>query len=266
MLIVDFMLKSPASFRTVVDRGEECASICALIFLSGHQKVKGMADRPDRKLHVRGQLAFHGPYIRPSAKTYDKRLVSAAHAAALKAVGKLIGLDKQTLFPMSLLGAGLEKGADEFLLIETIGQAGAWSIDLYGYRKPTMFTLTALTQACTNYNSWSVFEESPFSPMPDIEADDPPKIVRFEGKKFRHVLDGYGGEGTYNCFVDAIDAGPKGLFFKVQIGSKNDAEVKQASTNLQKEALGGPATPTGPGTPLFYVYGPSTKLSEISID
>jgi hypothetical protein len=266
MRIIEFMLGSPASFRTVVDHGEECVSVCALMFLAGHYKKAGdKAKLPDRKLHVRGMLGFHGPYIKPGAASYDPALVAAAHSAGLKAVGQLLALDEEALFPLSLLGAGLAKGADEFMYVETVGQAGGWAIDLLGYRKPHSFTTNELEQACQNYDAWNVFNESPLSPRPDLTVAASPKVV-FQGHKFHRVSDGFGGEGTYQCFVDGFDGGAKGLFLKVQVGSAGDAGVRQAAAVLQKEVANGGAAPTGPGTPLFYIHPPSKLLVTIAED
>ena len=276
--IIGFILNDLPSFRTVVDKGDECVSVCALIFLSGHQKA-GRRKLPDRKLHSQASLGFHGPYIKPGTLRFDPLLAPAAHAAGLKAVGQLIALDEEALFPLSLLAAGLEKGEDEFMYIETIDQVGAWAIDLLGYHKPDAFTPSMLNRACRNFDSWNISLESPLDHAPgDAQDPDPAtlaaiefvwggKTIEFRDHKFhKEELSGYGYEGTWNCYVDGLDAGAKGIFFKVQIGSGAERRVRDAAAILQREVANRSTSPTGPGTPLWYIYDPRMKLSAIVAD
>lgn len=269
MRIVNLVLASPSGIGMVVERGQDCASACAFIFLSGHVKatVNGVTTKlPDRTLHVLGSLGFHGPHIRPGVATYDAKLVPAAHAAGLNAVGYLLSLDEEGLFPLSLLGAGLEKGPDEFLSIDTVGQAGAWHINLAGYRTPSAFKQSQLEQACDNTDAWDVFEESPEQPRTSSTDPKSSPTVAFKAKKFRKVLEGYGGEGTFNCYVDALDARPKGIFFKVQIGNASDAQVRKAAVELRSQVNERLPLRNGPGTPLYYVYSPNQTLKSIAAE
>lgn len=261
--IIEYLLDSEASVGTMVERQAACESICALIFLSGHKKVDAKTKVPDRQLHVSARLGFHGPYINTTFAIYDPTIAAKAYEAGLRAVGRLLERPEENLFPLSLLGAGLAKGPDEFLYVDKVGLAGGWQVNLVGYRKPRWFSIASLEQACSNVDDWHVFNSSPLETarMQDPKLDKSP--IPFQNGRFRKMLDGYGGEGTFKCFVDAIDAGSKGVFFNVQIGDPNLPAIRDAHRILMAEIASGPKDPRGPGIPLFYTYHPDTLVKSI---
>ncbi|MDX2264321.1 MAG: hypothetical protein NW215_05065 [Hyphomicrobiales bacterium] len=137
-------------FQTVVEAGAECYSACAIIFLGGHKHWGDGYVVFHRRLHVRGKLGFHAPYIAAVSAVADDKTASRTYRAGVLAVADLLTLDKD-FFPRSLLSEFLRVGPDEFFLIERVGQAAAFHINLIGYKRPALTVEVQFEHACNNY-------------------------------------------------------------------------------------------------------------------
>jgi hypothetical protein len=253
--VVEFIAKSGRAIRTLIDRGAECYSACALIFMAG--RTADREPQPDRKLHVLGKLAFHAPFIKPGANNYDASVVEMAHREALRALARFLELNDKDFFSEDLLTRMLLKKSNEFLTVDTTEDAGRWRIDLLGYRKPASITPLLLQQACKNEMEWSQGVEN-------SNARINGKPIAFKDRKFRAVIPDFGDEGASVCVVDGYNDPARGVFISLMFASDvTDDEVPKPNDLENKvKALGDPLAI--PGKPLWYLYSPESKLKNLA--
>ena len=246
--MIEQMLASRFEFATVVNEGHECYSACALMFLAGHRQKKTPA--PQRYLHVRAVLGFHGPYIKQDDAKYDPDLVGEAYREGVKAIGLLIGLGKDVLFPESLLNIGLEKGPEEFFLINSIDKAGRWKIELTGYRRPEVLTEQMMFTACANNMEW-------LAPGFTYDLDLGSAPVLWKSRKYRRLFPEFGDEAAWICVADAYDAPSSGPEIDIQWISDGE-KPKPYSLDKNLKAKGGSGV-----TPLWQTFSRETLLSDL---
>jgi hypothetical protein len=249
--LISRTLQQPIATR--VKAGTECLSACALIFLAGNNGTSAKGQRePLRHLDARGLLGFHGPYIRTGSIASDPKLAAEAFRAGLRAIGRLLERGEETMFPSDLLVGALQKGADEFLYVDTVGKAGEWSINIVGYRKPTSFTTQMLQRACLNDTIWRVGIDS------DSVSKTPGPVIQLKNSRFRGVYPGFGDEGTFRCTVDVYRDAKGEHYLDLYLD-----DVPHAGA-LEQAAKRATSPGKAPGKPLWYVFRPETKLSEIA--
>ena len=244
--MIERMLASRYEINTVITEGSECYSACALMFLAGHRNKK--APVPHRHLHVRSVLGFHGPYIKQDDAKYDPDLVSEAYREGVKSIGLLIALAKDSLFPESLLNIGLEKGPDEFFLIDSIDKAGRWKIGLIGYRQPVVLTEQMMFSACANNMEW-------LAPGFTYDLDLGPAPVVFKNRKYRRLFPDFGDEAAWTCVADAYDAPKDGPRIAIEWISAGD---RPKPFSLDKRQTVGFAA-----TPLWQTLPRETRLLDL---
>lgn len=75
---------------TVINEGDECYSICAIMFMMGIAQGAEV-NFVNRKLHINGRLGFHRPYLNiDSDEMISVRALAVAHDAALESVMKIM--------------------------------------------------------------------------------------------------------------------------------------------------------------------------------
>jgi hypothetical protein len=252
--IVEFLAKSSRPVRTVVDRGAECYSACAIIFMAG----RNAAGAPDRKLHVRAKLGFHAPYLNAvkKDKDYDASVVERAHREALRALARFLEVNTADLFPDRLLVQFLKKKPNEFLSVEKLEDAGRWRIDLIGYRKPVQVSEAMLQTACQNDTEWTIN-------MPSGNPARSSKPIRLKDRKFRLAIPGYGDEAVFSCVSDVYDDATKGLHISLMLADdvNGDDVPKPAALEQKVKASNDPLAVVG--KPLWYMLASSTKLKDV---
>jgi hypothetical protein len=147
---------------TVVDEGMRCFSACALIFMAGRVAGAEM-DYTRRRLHIRGMLGFHAPYLVVPDHLYDAAAVARAYREANLAISDFLHIaNKRGVFSpadphirTSLVEEFLAKDRDDMLLIDNVDKAGRWGISLFGYREPEI-TQESGFHACNNVLSWRI--------------------------------------------------------------------------------------------------------------
>jgi len=210
---IELMSTSYTGFRAVVGDGARCLSACALMFLAGSQSVEGNSF-PWRSLHIRGELGFHGPFVRLPETTFTSDQIEQSYQAGVRAIAKLLQTGSPQLFPISLLSQALAVGPDDFLYVDTVGKAGAWQIRLVGYRPPETLTTGHVRQACANLDGWKpAHSTSPLTDMGAIEprpADNRPVRWRRSGSADRslHVLEDHGAEAVQFCAAEFMRVAP----------------------------------------------------------
>lgn len=256
LAIIDTLLATKRIVATMVPKGSHCYSACALVFLSGHSG--DLKDQPDRRLDASSILGFHGPYIKPGEKEYDPVLVARAYREGMKAIGKLIGMSREHLFPESLLSIGMEKGPEEFFYIDTIDKAGKWDIALVGMRPQRLTNRKSIFRACSNSMAWM---GGP-APFDDIR----PTTIQFTNRKHRAVLPGFGDEAAWTCVVDVYDAGDKGHLMDIHwAADMNDPSLPDPN-ELEKNIQAAGNAIVAPGKPAWYSLEKTTKLRQLASD
>ncbi|MEI9900001.1 MAG: hypothetical protein WDN31_07475 [Hyphomicrobium sp.] len=215
------VLLKQTNIATVVDRGAECYSACAFLFLAGNTQASEDGElAPDRTMDVGATLGFHAPYLPTPMASGDIAAIAETYRSGVLAIAKLLEIDARELFPRGLLGKALQVGPNELLYIDTVEKAGVWKIKLKGFKPPAALTGRMLDQACRSNDLWSNFSHSilgraPDDPdtlhgfrqtdFPEIRGTDEP--IRLTEGKYRASLDLFGYEATNKCIVDVV-AGP----------------------------------------------------------
>lgn len=274
-----WMLLKRTNVATIVERGAQCFSACAFLFLAGNTQASEDGElAPDRTLDVRAALGFHAPYLEGGASAKAAEPTEASFRSGVNAIANMLEIDRRELFPRGLLAKALQVGPNYLLYIDTIEKAGVWSIRLKGYSAASTLTDTMLDQACRNKDMWTNFSHS-FLGRP---ADDPEqshgyrqsdfpeirgtgKAVTLSGGKYRVALDLFGYEATNTCTIDVYHDPKRGLFLSAAM-----APAEQSATDPGQfeqdvvSRLSDPYSMDLVTTPLWYVFAPDTKLKAIA--
>jgi hypothetical protein len=264
-----------SNISTVVDRGAECYSACAFVFLAGNvaKSTKDGEIEPNRTLDVGATLGFHAPYLNATGTGTDVAAATVENfRRGVDAIAKLLEIDRHELFPRGLLGQALQVRANELLYVDTIEKVGVWSIKLKGYKRPRELTSRMLDQACRSKDMWANFShtvlgrpaDDPVEPhgtrqsdFGEIRGTDDP--IKLEHGRFRQVLDVFGPGYENNCIADVF-ADPKGELHlsllmtpKTKKGPDPEWFGKEVVRNLND-----PQALELISAPLWYVYPPDT--------
>ncbi len=192
---------------TTVDPGRECLSACALIFMAGQFIDRGGERSPARFLDVRGKLGFHAPFIPATAipdKQYSREELAAAHASAIKSLQAAIqlfsfniseqagGTKARPWVRPSLFAEMLARSSHEIFLIDTVGKAGRWDIQLGGVRPPSSLNSDRLKRACANFLAWqddmeALGDQTPVEVVPKGHPDYPQNLMGAGISVFRFI-------------------------------------------------------------------------------
>jgi hypothetical protein len=259
---------------TVVDRGAECYSACAFLFLAGNaQRSEDGELAPDRTLDVRATLGFHAPYL--EADTTEATMLNFRRG--VNAIAKLLEIDRRELFPRGLLAKALQVRPNDLLYIDTIEKAGVWSIKLKGYKPPTALTARMLDQACRSKDLWTNFSHTVLgrpaddpeslhgtrqSDFPEIRGSDEP--IKLSQGRYRQALDMFGYEATNMCIVDVFSGEKNGLFLSLTMVPTEEEAPKPELLGAQIMAsLDDRQTLDVLTTPLWYAFSPDTTLMSL---
>ena len=277
--LITIVLKR-TNVATVIDRGAQCYSACAFLFLAGNaQKSEDGEPGPDRTLDVHGTLGFHAPYLKGGAGADVAEVTTENFRRGVYAIAKLLEIDRRELFPRGLLAKALQVGPNYLLYVDTIEKAGVWSIKLKGYRPPAALTARMLDQACRNKDLWTNFSHTVLarpaddpeelhgyrqSDFPEIRGSSEP--IRLTQGRYRVTLDMFCYEASNACVVDVFSDARKQLFLSLsmvpgdQRGPSPDQFAEQVTGSLNY-----PPTLEVISTPLWYVFSPDTTLKSIAL-
>ena len=130
--LADYLRES--SIGTRVEEGARCASACAIAFMGG-AATDGAGDRvPMRRLHPRGELAFHAPdlpaaaYARIAPGDLDAaRRVEGLMVTAARGFARIM---RDHDWSPSLTRAALARTGSDFETVDTVDEAGRWRIEV----------------------------------------------------------------------------------------------------------------------------------------
>jgi hypothetical protein len=277
--LVTLVLKH-TNVATVIDRGAECYSACAFLFLAGNaQKSEDGELGPDRTLDVRGTLGFHAPYLTSATSTDATEATIENFRRGVSAIAKLLEIDRRELFPRGLLAKALQVGPEELLFVDTVEKAGVWSIKLKGYKLPAALSSHLLDQACRNKDLWTNFSHTVLgrpaedpeelhglrqSDFPEIRGSNEP--IKLAQGKHRETLDMFGYEATNFCVADVYLDSKKRLFLSLQmVPTDRQDPIPDELAQQVEGSLDQPQTLDLLTTPLWYVYAPETPLKSIAL-
>ncbi|MEO9960147.1 MAG: hypothetical protein ABJF07_07615 [Nisaea sp.] len=146
---------------TVVPDGAECFSACAVMFMMGTAQGPEVAFA-NRKLHVRGTVGFHRPYLDlPSGSQVDQSLMGVAYDRALESALDLISVANSkapwTSDPMmrpDLIQAMLSHVGNDMYVIDTIDKAGRFGVEIVGADLKRELSEEVAYYACHNALQW----------------------------------------------------------------------------------------------------------------
>ena len=135
---------------TVVQRGNTCASACALAFLGGAQVEEG-GPYTDRSLEVGGRLQFHAPYVDSRNITTDQaRLVRQLTDVNIELMRSMTTKFK---VPPSMVDILLRNDDQHSLYtVSTIQMVVGLGIHVHGLYRPRSPTLEMAVNLCVNAN------------------------------------------------------------------------------------------------------------------
>jgi hypothetical protein len=285
--LITLLLKR-TNVATVIDRGAQCFSACAFLFMAGNtQKSEDGELGPDRTLDVRGTLGFHAPYLTgaPSAEAAQAIGTDVAQATienfrrGVGAIASLLEIDRRELYPRGLLARALQVDPDHLLYIDTIERVGVWSIKLKGYKTPAAISAHMLDQACRNKDLWTNFSHTVLaraaddpeelhgareSDFPEIRGTNVP--IKLVQGRHRETLDMFGYEATNLCIADVFSDGKKRLFLSLSMvpTEQKPPDAGQLAQQIMASA-NDPLTLDLLAAPLWYVYSPDTTLKSIAL-
>lgn len=130
--IIDVIIDQ-ARIPTVIKRGSECYSACALVFLAGSywpdaaEAEKQLNSR--RTLFPGGKLGFHAPYAEGLGNTgASKKTIDIAVKVGINSIVDIMDRNEFGLFPDSLLRKALRVEANKMFEVTTIADAARWDI------------------------------------------------------------------------------------------------------------------------------------------
>jgi hypothetical protein len=201
---------------TVIDDGDKCYSICAIMFMMG------IAQGPEvnfvnRKLHVAGSLGFYRPYLAiDSDELVRARVLNSAHDAAIESIMKIMILannhvpwSNSTMMRPDLIQQMLNHIGDDLFYIDTVEKAGRFEIELIGTAEQKGLTEEQAYYACENSFHWQVGlmdEKADFVALKKALGSngsaDVVKLVRDDGKtRFYSVTSGDAGYSEAGCLL-----------------------------------------------------------------
>lgn len=218
---------SEVGIATVIDEGQECFSACALLFMAGRTRGNE-EDYVNRKLHYRGLLGFHRPYLtlpNEPGTTYTATNVNDVADVAVAAIAFLLSLgneqgafDPNNRIKPSLIEAMLRKGRDDLEIVDTVDEAGRWDITIFGYTDPSEFKAPEIYNACANFIAWRIDQRNDddfakalvngYSAVTRLKGAEKPPI---EGaSRSFHVAPGKDGYLSVGCTVNVHDKANEG--------------------------------------------------------
>ncbi len=145
------------NYGTAVPAQASCLSACAVMFLAGryNNPEAGGAFSNDRVMHPTARLGFHAPSLLLGDRAYSREEVDTAYAIALDSMAGILRhrAKRYTALPDSLFLTLLGTPPNDMALVETVGQAAQWQIDVAPVAFPVEGVRQALSNACWHVDS-----------------------------------------------------------------------------------------------------------------
>lgn len=269
--LISLFLKRGGVAATVVDRGDQCLSACALLFLAGQKHLGDGEFVPFRFMGVDAKVGFHAPYISASGNA-NSAAVSKIYREGVVAIGRLLALtasdpNREKLFPRDLLGEALQVGPDDFFLLDTVDKLGRWNVRLISDWRPERVTNRMLHSACVNADMWSLFvrpmKDQDYSvdfmgkPLPRETA------LALSNRRFRTTFAGFGPEASEKCRAELFDHPKFGPFISIDFETATSSRNLLAFGDIDSRWKGDELERYAVGVPSYYLLPASTRLSDL---
>jgi hypothetical protein len=202
---------------TVIDQGDECYSICAVMFMMGIAQGSEVTF-VNRKLHIGGKLGFHRPYLDiDSDEMISVRALAVAHDAAVESVMKIMILannhvpwSNSTMMRPDLVQQMLNHIGNDLFYIDSVEKAGRFEIEIFGVPEESGLTQEQAYYACENSFHWQVGLMDTSADYPKLQRNLGPnnggdKIVKLLSdnpkERIYSVTSGDAGYSEAGCLI-----------------------------------------------------------------
>jgi hypothetical protein len=265
--VIKYNTREYGRLSTVIDKGADCFSACAFIFMFGNYSEGNAPGYIARKLHPLGRLGFHSPSIEPGGNNYEREVVAREYRNGIRAIANLLEYDLEDRFPKNLLIEALKIGdAGKFFYVDTVAKVSSSEVELVGFRPPAQLNAQMLELACfskTYRREFQTMSRWDLIGDQDVRVEvskAPPRTISFVNRRHRAIFRNFGQEQSGYCVVDAYDSGSKGLFIHVAFTEHiNDPRVPKPDHLEAMVKQGGRA-----GDPIWYAFGPTKRLADIA--
>jgi len=260
-------LVSEFGMTTRVLDGDECLSVCSLIFMAGRFRGEEF-DGPSRYLHVRGRLGFHGPYLVPP----EDRSYSASEMHAVSVAQNLVIADfikfgsggyahsNGGAVSMSLVGEMLARGPDEMIYADTVERIARWNIALEGTRDDIRLDKNGMFQACENALNLpfdkpaETITPSRYESEPEVEIQ---RIRSSYGKLKVFARVQFSGDANRVCEIELRELGNGKIDTKVNV-------ISICTDNGNTGILTGQCPDYSSVFPFYYALPPETPVGALA--
>jgi hypothetical protein len=250
---------------TRVPAGAKCLSACAFMFMGGRVKDDEI-DGAFRFLHVKGELAFHAPYIDLAASDlrYTAEEVKALFDQANRVSSRFVGLASQrsplrleSPVKPSLIRELLAVPRDRMLTIDTVEKAARWGVELYGYRLAIgSRSARFFAQVCESYLKWSIDQEADSIAAVDAET-------YWTDSTTHRIPEGYDVPEGYGL-ADFSGTLPRYCAIKLEEEQGDDAVVSICTNDAVTGIRHGACPDFSTIVPDYYGLPPETRISGLA--
>jgi hypothetical protein len=205
---------------TVIAKGSECYSICAIMFMMG------IAQGPEvnfvnRKLHVRGKLGFHRPYLAINTdELVSARVMSVVHDNAIESITRIMILannrvpwSNSTMMRSDLVQEMLKHIGEDLFYIDSVDKAGRFEIELFGNKEIKGLEERQAYYACENSFHWQVGllgKETDFDSFKDTMSESGAtnvvtQVASTDGSTLYSVVSSDAGYSEAGCLIGIKD-------------------------------------------------------------
>jgi hypothetical protein len=261
--IIEIILTS-GGVSTYLPPNSNCLSACALIFMFGHVTAYHEDKYFRRVMHVTSRLGFHAPHIKADMSPSDTEIAERLYRDGVKAVGRLIEIDRNEFLSRSLIIEFLKMGNNQFHFVDTVFRAGAYTIEISGFTWPSVITRRMLHQACDNEENWRMLRQvREFNKNKYIEKSNQllDQRVLTTKKQEYFKFQGYGDEGGQFCVV-TLDRYTTGIGIALDILSSDQIPKKPS----QRASLGVGLSEPGFGVskPIWMLRNPKSTIIDLA--
>lgn len=190
---------------TVVDINAECYSACAIIFMAGREAEYEGSAASSRRLHVKGKLGFHPPYLPSAGCVGTCAPPPETYRRGILAIADLLAGTTSSKWPATLVAEMLRKSPDDLLQIETVDQAGRWRIELFGGRSVARLDHQAAFTSCLNGLRWSDDDQYDHFRLSEYHRSDSAVSVEKKRKSIPAIADEPARKGhVYSVSVEVM--------------------------------------------------------------
>ena len=150
-----------AGIPTRIEAGARCESACFWVFMAGNIRSIEGPGQPMRVLSPGGRLGFHAPALDISIPDPSAAEIGAAMQLGIQSAARISAIfaetggfaDGRPFLKPSLLTEMLGTAPERMRVIETVGDAGRWDIQL-DLEPPEPVAERGFRQACANQIAW----------------------------------------------------------------------------------------------------------------